>query len=219
MKSLLSIPFFYILFSLPIFAEKEHLISFLPDDTFMVLEVDDWREFRADLKDGPWGDIQEFPVWQKVSDKIESEMWRGQNKKTKSKISEAKEFVIEPLLESINGSMVLGISNFTSLLENETIMLEDGATKSVQKMPFFAFISESSLTQNDFDDIISSVKDLANKVVVDEEKVGNTKVYWLLQKSDQNLEGFDAKDAGVCLALDNGKIFILTGGEAIIGST
>ena len=86
MKSLLSIPFFYILFSLPIFAEKEHLISFLPDDTFMVLEVDDWREFRADLKDGPWGDIQEFPVWQKVSDKIESEMWRGQNKKTKSKI-------------------------------------------------------------------------------------------------------------------------------------
>lgn len=218
MKSLLSIPFFYILFSLPIFAEKEHLISFLPDDTFMVLEVDDWREFRADLKDGPWGDIQEFPVWQKVSDKIESEMWRGQNKKTKSKISEAKEFVIEPLLESINGSMVLGISNFTGLLENETIMLEDGATKSVQKMPFFAFISESSLTQNDFDDIISSVKDLANKVVVDEEKVGNTKVYWLLQKSDQNLEGFDAKDAGVCLALDNGKIFILTGGEAVIGS-
>ena len=86
MKSLLSIPFFYILFSLPIFAEKEHLTSFLPDDTFMVLEVDDWREFRADLKDGPWGDIQEFPVWQKVSDKIESEMWRGQNKKTKSKI-------------------------------------------------------------------------------------------------------------------------------------
>ena len=34
-------------------------------------------------------------------EKIESEMWRGQNKKTKSKISEAKEFVIEPLLESI----------------------------------------------------------------------------------------------------------------------
>ena len=148
------------------------------------------ESLKDDLKDGPWGDIQEFPVWQKISDKIESEIQRGKNKKTKSKISEAKEFVIEPLLESINGSMVLGISNFTSFLEHETIMLEDGATKSVQKMPFFAFISESSLTQNDFDDIISSVKDLAKNVVVDEEKAGNTPVYWLLQKSDQNLEGF-----------------------------
>ena len=80
---------------------------------------------------------------------------------------------------------------------------------------FFAFISESSLTQNDFDDIISSVKDLAKNVVVDEEKpvIQRSTGYF---KIDQNLEGFDAKDAGVCFALDNGTI--LTGGEAVIGS-
>ena len=218
MKSTFSILCISVISKFTLFADKESLISFLPDDTFMVVEVDNWSEFRADLKDGPWGDIEEFPVWQKVSDKIESEMWRGQNKKTKSKIFEAKESVIEPLLESINGSMVLGISDFTSLLEREPVMLEDGTTRSVQKMPFFAFISESSLTQNDFDDIISRFKDLAKNVAVDEEKIGNTEVYWFLQQSDQDLEGFDAKDAGVCLALDKGKLFILTGGEASVDS-
>ncbi|MGB0355565.1 MAG: hypothetical protein ACPGII_05850, partial [Opitutales bacterium] len=131
MKPLFSIPFFSILFSLTIFADKESLISFLAQDTFMVVEVDNWGELREDLESGPWGEIQEFPIWQKVSDKIESEMWRGQNKKAKSKIFEAKESVLEPLLDSLDGGIVLGISNFISLLEREPINLEDGTTKSV----------------------------------------------------------------------------------------
>ena len=88
-KPLFSIPLFSILFPLTIFADKESLISFLPEDTFMVVEIDNWGEFKEDLESGPWGKIQEFPIWQKVSDKIESEMWRGQNKKAKSKILEA----------------------------------------------------------------------------------------------------------------------------------
>ena len=66
--------------------------------------------------------------------------------------------------------MVLGVSDFTSVLEREAIMQEDGTTKSVQKMPFFALISESSLKQNDFDEIISSLEDLAKNAEVQKKK-------------------------------------------------
>ena len=218
MRPLFSIPFFSILFSLTIFADKESLISFFPEDTFMVVEVDNWEELRQDLESGPWHEIQEFPIWQKVSDKIESEMWRGQNKKAKSKIFEAKESVLEPLLDSLDGGIVLGISNFISLLEREVINLEDGTTKSVQEMPFFAFIAESSLSQSDFGDIISSLKDLAENVEIEDGKIGKAEVYWILQKSHLNLKEYDAKDAGVCLALEKGRLFILTGGKASVES-
>ena len=77
MNPFFSVPFLCILFSITIFADKESLISFLPEDTFMVLEVDNWGELRKDLQAGPWGEIQKFPFWQKISDKIESEMQRG----------------------------------------------------------------------------------------------------------------------------------------------
>ena len=56
------------------------MVSFLPDDTFFVLEVDNWTELRDDLKNGPWGEIEKFPVWEKISDMIESELQRGRIK-------------------------------------------------------------------------------------------------------------------------------------------
>ena len=126
--------------------------------------------------------------------------------------------MLDPLLESIEGSMVLGVSDFTSVLEREGILQEDGTTESIQKMPFFAFISESSLRQNDFDEIISSLDDLTKNAEVEETKIGDTTVYWIIQKSHQDLKDFDAKDAGVCLALDKGKLFMLTGGEKSVES-
>ena len=213
MNPLFSFTFFSIIFSFTVCAGKESLVSFLPDDTFFVLEVDNWTELRDDLKNGPWGEIEKFPVWEKISDMIESELQRGKNKKFKSNFTEAKETVLDPLLESIEGSMVLGVSDFTDVLEREGIMREDGTTESVQKMPFFAFISESSLRQKDFDEIISSFNDLTKNAEVEETKIGDTNVYWIIQKSHQNLKDFDAKDAGLCLALDKGKLFMLTGGE------
>ena len=209
MKPLFSIPFFSILFSLTILADKESLTSFLPEDTFMVVEVDNWGKLREDLESGPWGKIQDFPIWQKVSDKIESEMGR------KAKIFEAKKSVLEPLLDSLDGGMVMGISNFITILEREPIKLEDGTTKNIQKMPFFAFISESSLKQNDFEEIISNLEDLAKNVEVEKTKVGDIPVYWILQKSHKDLKDFDAKDAGLCLALGNGKLFMFTGGRRV----
>ena len=218
MNPFFSVPFLCILFSITIFADKESLISFLPEDTFMVLEVDNWGELRKDLQAGPWGEIQEFPFWQKISDKIESEMQRGQNKRFKSSLIEAKDSVFDPLLDSITGRMVMGVSNLTVFLERESIRLEDGSTESVQKMPFFAFISESSLSQHDFAEIISSLEDLAENTEIEEEKIGNIFTYWILQESHQNRKDFDAKEAGVCLALEKGKLFILTGGEARVNS-
>ena len=213
MNPLFSFTFLSIIFSFTVFADKESLVSFLPDDTFLVLEVDNWTELRDDLKDGPWGEIEKFPVWEKISDMIESELQRGKNKKFKSNFTEAKETVLDPLLDSIEGSMVLGVSDFTGVLEREGIMREDGTTESVQKMPFFAFISQSSLRQNDFDEIISSLNDLTKNAEVEKTEIGDTTVYWIIQKSHQNLKDFDAKDAGLCLALDKGKLFMLTGGE------
>ena len=218
MNPLFSFTFFSIIFSFTVCAGKESLVSFLPDDTFLVLEVDNWTELRDDLKNGPWGEIEKFPVWEKISDMIESEMQRGKNKKFKSNFTEAKETVLDPLLESIEGSMVLGGSDFTDVLEREGIMREDGTTESVQKMPFFAFISESSLKQNDFNEIISSFNDLTKNAEVEKTKIGDTTVHWIIQKSHQDLKDFDAKDAGVCLALDKGKLFMLTGGEKRVES-
>ena len=97
-------------------------------------------------------------------------------------------------------------------------MQEGGTINSVQKMPFFALISETSLKQNDFDEIITSLEDLAKNAEVEKTKIGDTTVQWILQKSHQDLKDFDAKDAGVCLALDKGKLFMLTGGEKSVES-
>ena len=211
MNPLFSFTYLSIIFSFTVFADKDSLVSFLPDDTFFVLEVDNWGELKDDLQDGPWGEIEKFPVWEKISGMIESELQRGMNKKSKSNFNKAKEAVLDPLLDSVEGSMVLGVSDFTSVLEREHIMQEDGTTNSVQKMPFFAFISESSLKQNDFDEIISSLEDLAKNAEVEKTKIGETPLYWILQKSHKDLKDFDAKDAGLCLALDKGKLFMLTG--------
>ena len=49
-------------------------------------------------------------------------------------------------------------------------------------------------------------------------KIGDTPVYWILQKSHKDLKDFDAKDAGLCLAFDEGKLFMLTGGEKSVES-
>ena len=81
-------------------------------------------------------------------------------------------------------------------------------------MPFLAFISESSLKQNDFDEIISSLEDLAKNAEVEKTKIGETPLYWILQKSHKDLKDFDAKDAGLCLALDKGNCLCLLGREA-----
>ena len=81
--------------------------------------------------------------------------------------------------------MVLGVSDFIGVLERESIMQEDGTTESVQKMPFFAFISESSLKQNDFDEIISSLEDLTKNAEVEKTK-SEINVYWILQKSHKD---------------------------------
>ena len=218
MNPLFSFTCLSIIFSFTVFADKESLVSFLPDDTFFVLEVDNWGELKDDLQDGPWGEIEKFPVWEKISGMIESEMQRGKNKKFKSNFTEAKETVLDPILDSVEGSVVLGVSDFTSVLEREPIMQEDGTTKSIQKMPFFAFISESSLKQNDFDEIISSLKDLAKNAEVEKTKIGDTPLYWILQKSHKDLKDFDAKESGLCLALDKGKLFMLTGGEKSVES-
>ena len=67
-----------IIFSFTVFADKDSLVSFLPDDSFLVLEVDNWEELKDDLEDGPWGEIEKFPIWEKISDMIESELQKGQ---------------------------------------------------------------------------------------------------------------------------------------------
>ena len=218
MNPLYSFTSLSIIFSFTVFADKDSLISFLPDDTFLVLEVDNWGELKDDLQDGPWGEIEKFPIWEKISGMIESELQKGQNKKFKSNFDEAKETVLDPILDSVEGRMALGVSDFASVLEREPIMQEDGTTKRVQKMPFFAFISESSLKQNDFDEIISSLEDLAKNAEVQKARIGDTPVYWVLQKSHKDLKDFDAKDAGLCLAFDKGKLFMLTGGEKSVES-
>ena len=218
MNPLFSFTCLSIIFSFTVFADKDSLISFLPDDSFFVLEIDNWGELKNDLQDGPWGEIEKFPIWEKISGMIESELQKGQNKKFKSNFDEAKETLLDPLFESIDGSMVIGVSDFTSVLEREVITREDGTTKRVQKMPFFALISETSLKQNDFDEIITSLEDLAKNAEVEKTKIGDTTVHWILQKSHQDLKDFDAKDGGVCLALDKGKLFMLTGGEKSVES-
>ena len=112
MNPLFSFTCLSIIFSFTVFADKESLVSFLPDDTFFVLEVDNWGKLKDDLQDGPWGEIEKFPVWGKISGMIESELQRGKNKKFKSNFTEAKETVLDPLLDSVKGSMVLGVSDF-----------------------------------------------------------------------------------------------------------
>ena len=86
----------------------------------------------------PGGEIEKFPVWEKISGMIESELQRGMNKKSKSNFNKAKEAVLDPLLDSVEGSMVLGVSDFTSVLEREHIMQEGGTINSVQKNAFFS---------------------------------------------------------------------------------
>ena len=52
-----------------------------------------------------------------------------------------------------------------------------------KKCLFSPLISESSLKQNDFDEIISSLEDLAKNAEVEKTKIGDTTVHWIIQKS------------------------------------
>ena len=71
-------------------AEKEDtLIQFLPEDTLVTMEIDNWQDFQDDLESGPIGKIMDFPIWEKLKDKIENELHgKGHSKKSKSKLKE-----------------------------------------------------------------------------------------------------------------------------------
>ena len=43
-------------------AQKEDsLIKFLPEDTLVAMEIDNWEDLQDDLESGPWGEIMDFP--------------------------------------------------------------------------------------------------------------------------------------------------------------
>ena len=83
--------------------------------------------------------------------------------------------VFDPMINSIDGALVCGVSDFSNLLEQEMIKSEGDSLKwKAQKMPFFALIFESSLTGDDFDEMISMIEEIGSyKMELVKEKMGN----------------------------------------------
>ena len=56
--------------------KSESLVSMLPENCIMTIEVDDWKVLSKNLAAGPWGEVAEFPVWEKISTVMEDEFFR-----------------------------------------------------------------------------------------------------------------------------------------------
>lgn len=196
-------------------AEKEDtLIQFLPEDTLVTMEIDNWQDFQDDLESGPIGKIMDFPIWEKLKDKIENELHgKGHSKKSKSKLKEIQKSVLGPMIDSIDGGLVLGISDFANLMEREMVENKEAETAwRAQKMPFIALIFESSLGNDDFNEIISTLKDLGSSgMQIDKEKVGEVNLCWFIHSEHEELTKFDAKSTGLCVSLHKGKFFLISG--------
>ena len=202
-------------------AQKEDsLIKFLPEDTLVAMEIDNWEDIQDDLESGPWGEIMDFPIWEKVKDKIENELGRGHTKKSKSNLEEIRKSVFEPMMDSIEGGIVLGISDLANLMEREMIKNDQtGASWRAQKMPFFALILDSSLGDDDFNEIISTLEDLgSSKMQVIEEKMGEVSLRWFLNSKNEELTKLEAKSTGLCASLHKGKFFLVSGDKERVES-
>ena len=195
--------------------KSESLVSMLPENCIMTIEVDDWKVLSKNLAASPWGEVAEFPVWEKISTVMEDEFFR-EIKNTK-KFKEIRETLIDPMLESISGSMVIGVADMENLMVREMVEYNGGSSRwRAQKMPFFAAIFESSLSVEEFAEIISSLKRISKTeknsiMTVSDEKIGKANVFWLLHRENEDLQKLNPKSTGICVSLHDGKFFLLTG--------
>ena len=222
MKIKLLIQIFSVLCALPLLvAQKEDsLIKFLPEDTLVAMELENWKGFQSDLDSGPWKKIMDFPIWGKIKDKIEDELQIFSNKKSKSNLEDLRKSVFEPMMGSIDGALVCGFSDVSNLLEREMIKNDEaGPTWKAQKMPFFALIFESSLTGDEYDEMISTIEDIgSSKMEVVKEKMGKVNLSWFLHPENQEVTKFDPESTGFCAALHQRKFFLLTGDKERVES-
>lgn len=217
----LSLPVSILLsFSILASENKESLISFLPEDTLLAIEIDKWEGIQDDLVSGPWGKIMDFPIWGKIKDKIEDELQILPTKNSKSNLDDMRKSVLDPMMDSIDGALVCGISDFSNLLEQEMIKSEEDSLQwKAQKMPFFALIFESSLTGDEFDEMISMIEEIGSyNMELVKEKMGMLNLSWFLHPENQEVTKFDPESTGFCVSLHEGKFFLLTGDKERIES-
>ena len=75
-------------------------------------------------------------------------------------------------------------------------------------MPFFALIFESSLTGDEYDEMVSTIEDIgSSKMEVVKEKMGKVNLSWFLHPENQEVTKFDPESTGFCAALHQGKFF------------
>ncbi len=189
--------------------------SILPQDTLISLEVDNWVELKSNMSDGPWGQVSSFPVWKKLSKWIDAEL-KHETSKNKN-FEEAYDRLVEPVINSLDGEMIFGISDLENLMVSEKV---DGtgnsSSRRAQKMPFFAAIFKSSLSKGKFAEMITFIKEISkvknnSRIKVIEEKVGKVKIFWIFHKKNEVLEKLDPKSTGFCMSLHKGQLYFLMG--------
>ena len=68
-----------------------------------------------------------------------------------------------------------------------------------KKMPFFALIFESSLTGDEYDEMISTIEDIgSSKMEVVKEKMGKVNLSWFLHPENQEVTKFDPESTVLC---------------------
>ena len=81
-------------------------------------------------------------------------------------------------------------------------------------MPFFALIFESSLTGDDFDEMISMIEEIGSyKMELVKEKMGTLNLSWFLHPENQEVTKFDPESTGFCVSLHEGNFFFLLTGD------
>jgi len=202
------------------------LAEFLPEDILFAMEVDDLDQLKKSLSQGPMGRLVDFPIWQKLSKLLKDELNLGLNNKSNEKLEEIHDNLFQPVIESSSGSIVFGIGNFDNLVSSESIEDDDGSlVRHVRKMPTSALILESSISRNQYSDMVSwmkekskSSKNIFSKYEIKEENLGEIKTCWIILKSNLDLSDLEPKETGICISLHKGKLFLLSGGEEVIKS-
>ena len=198
-KCLLVVIFYYLNVS-PSNAKPE-LISLIPEDSFLLLEIDDLTEFSDQIEEGPLGEFVRSDGWDKIS------QWMiGEFKDDFSSDKANHEFIIDILsewMDSFNGQMIFSISGLEHVLD--------------KKVPHSTLLLETELKEKDLAESLKTLKkeilSSGGKISLERDEISGVVVHWI--DSETNTE----KDNRIALSIFDQTFGIFSGGRDYVKET
>ena len=156
---------------------ESKLLERIPNDSVLVVSLDDWSDFSEKIEDGPLGLFSQSPAWGKMSEWMEEEFESEFGQK-----EPALEEMIDRMKEwkdSFNGGMILSIGG----IEQMAGMLSDGTEFKDMPPPTVVFLIETEKTDKDLVQMLrwmkKEIKLTNGNFEWDRSTIEETQVHWI----------------------------------------